>query len=561
MIANTLRSRVGTAKTISSLRPDRSTAVRDLHGSRKVQWTVLLPLCLLSFGWLVLQVRVLFMNSAAPSFAREGIYNQYVTRTSKTNLSEKRDLAPNATEYTSNAATKNWNRVLYTGSFGFGHRMSKLSAAVHLIVSSELRRYIPRIEVQWGTCPSNDSSDPASGVDIFAYLFHSTELFLPDIIMGNTSSEDNELDPLHSSGGKVLWIRNDVAGYYAGQAYKNAGLSLNFTRASEVFHDKLRTDYSLYEHLFLSKRFIGFYEVQTFLKQHHWEKYFVMGVHIRAGNGEQNHFTSSQRNGFVQQPEVTFSIAQSIIRLYRASMEQHRQSRPMKAPMVFLATDTEYYVQALRKELSSFCDVIVYHQQPRVPPGQGVSYETNWTNSDPQTCLQGWYGAAMDMMLLSSSDAIIATSRSTFTQIVPASIAFHRAADHTWKYCEMDLLTSSITAKMTCFSDPASWLFRRNEGTWHTFCTPNHVSFNNQSHPLCDETGSIFPVAQKLMIHFPDISKSKHDDRMYQTTIDFLRSSHSLLPNETLFYYGKKYNPKYRHSRKHETFLANWTWQ
>lgn len=548
MIATAVCSRLGIRKTsfLRRHRHDQPAASRGRSGLWKFPYVVLLILAFVSY--LVLQIQVISNNFVTPSSERERFTYQHLNLPGNFSLSNE-----------ASNTKSNWNRVLYTGSFGFGHRMSKLSAAVHLIVSSEFRRYIPLVEVQWGTCRSDDASSDASGVDIFAYLFNSTYLFLSSI-RSITSSDDNGLDPFHSSGGKVLWIRNDVAGYYAGQAYKNARLSLNYSQAFVVFQDKLRMDYSLYEHLFLSKRFIGFDEAQKFQKQHHWNEFFVMGVHIRAGNGEQNHFTSAQRNGFSHQSgiEVIYSIARSIQHLYRASMEQQSPAGQIKAPLVFLATDTEYYIQALRVELSDFCDVIIYHQQPRVPPGQGVSYETNWTNSDPHTCLKGWYGAAMDMKILSSSDVIIATSRSTFTQIVPASIVFHRVTDHKWRYCEMDLFTSPIATKMTCFHDQTSWLHRRNEVDLLTFCIPKRGETNSA---VCRESSTISPVAQKVMIHFPDVSQSRDHDRMYQSTIAFLKSSNPLLPNETLFYYGKKYNPRYRHSVKNEKGLAYWTWQ
>ena len=554
MIATIAPSRLGAAQKTFRPRPlDRSAAHRNLQGS----WKFLLVLLGLVFSFgLVLQIRVLSKHSDAPSFERQ--HFQRVNLPNDVKGSNERGTTTPIDDGPKRNAS-NWNRVLFTGSFGFGHRMSKLSAAIHLVASTKFHRYIPLVQVQWGICPGGIEFVNDSAVDIFAYLFNSTEIEISSI-ESNSGTADNPLDPVRAMDGKVLWIRNDVAGYYAGQSYKNAGLSLNYSLASKVFHDKLRWDHALYKHLFLSKRFIGFYEIQQYQKQHRWDSFFVMGVHVRAGNGEQNHFTSAQRNVFLQQPAVIHSIAQSIRQLYNAMKKQYSQPMKMKAPLVFLATDTEYYIDALRQELSSFCDVIVYHHQPRVPSGHGVSYETNWTHSDPQTCLQGWHGAAMDMMLLSLSDVLVATSRSTFTQIVPASIIFHRASDHAWKYCEMDLFSSSTSTGMTCFRDQSSWLFRFDDSTWHTFCIPKNTTSGNQSNRACEELSLGFPVAQKLMVHFPDISKPSENDRMYRSAIDFLQSSDPLFPNETLFYYGKKYNPNYRRSRKNEVFLANWTW-
>jgi Nodulation protein Z (NodZ) len=469
------------------------------------------------------------------------------------------------------------NKMIYTGSFGFGHRMSKLSAAVHLMASTEFQQYISIVHVDWGTCrprtrTKNESQTPLNHhetVEIFAYLFNSTEISIPgfnshsNTEMAVTENHHHHNNPL-LHGGKVLRIRNDVAGYYAGQSYKNSGLLLNYTLAKEVYNDKLRMDYSLYQHLFLSKRFIGFHDTQLFQEQQQWGSYFVIGVHVRAGNGEQHHFASSQRNDILKNEHMIDGIALSIQQLYHAAKEQQQNTNALKPPIVFLATDTEIYIDALRQALFKFCSVVIYDQQPRVPPGQGVSYETEWTESNPNSCLRGWYGAAIDMILLSQSDVLIATSRSTFTQIVPASILFHRVENQqqqTWRYCEMDLFTSSSTTTMTCFRNQQSWLFRDNKTEWHTFHVTNQnvssVSYNSYDRI----SNSTQPVAQKLMVHLPDISTTVKSNRpMYLSAIDFFKSIEPRLPNETLFYYGKKYNSKYRRNHKIEIFRPNWTW-
>ena len=67
------------------------------------------------------------------------------------------------------------------------------------------------------------------------------------------------------------------------------------------------------------------------------------------------------------------------------------------------------------------------------------------------------------------------------------------------------------------------------------------------------------------MVHFPDIGDHdyKHD-AMYTEAIAFLRQRQPLLPNETLYFYGRKYNSKYRvRSTKGnpETIQSNWTWE
>ena len=74
------------------------------------------------------------------------------------------------------------------------------------------------------------------------------------------------------------------------------------------------------------------------------------------------------------------------------------------------------------------------------------------------------------------------------------------------------------------------------------------------------------------MVHLPDLAStdmsypSQHTtNKMYNATIQFLQQpTHDILEkNESLlYYYGKKYNPKYRHHQQHkyDVLVSNWTW-
>ena len=71
------------------------------------------------------------------------------------------------------------------------------------------------------------------------------------------------------------------------------------------------------------------------------------------------------------------------------------------------------------------------------------------------------------------------------------------------------------------------------------------------------------PVTHKLMVHFPDVDVHDRKHRnIYTNAIEFLQQSAPLPLNERLFYYGKKYNSKYRvRSDTKETIQINWTWK
>ena len=502
----------------------------------------------------------------------------------------------NATTISTTGSVSQQNQLLYTGSFGIGHRMNKLSCLYHMLLAnksrSEFYKHVSVIKIEWGTCPTTSATQDKSNIDIFEYLFasqyidmfHVHDLYygthsqgdntLNSSILGKTTRADNQKKDLNLIGTKTLWIRNDVAGYYAGQSYKNAQIRLTHNIVRDFLGTKLLSDNQLFRYL-IEHRFIGYNHVQQYKIEHEWDKHYVMGVHIRAGNGEQNHFVQSGRNmglGDVGEhtrhdERIVQSIARSIQHLY--SNAKREQSISVKPPLVFLATDTEHYIKALTKALKSYnIPLITFNEQPRIPKGMGVSYDNAiYLQQSNISCYQSWYGSMIDMTLLSESSTVIATTRSTFTQILPNSIVFHRAGSkNSYKYCEMDLTSNQNNTKVTCFRSQTSWLLRNNSSEWSTFC----VNGNNED--LVDrgcidssaENGS-HPVTHKLMVHFPDIDDhdSKHR-KTYSDAIAFLQQQQPLLPNETIYYYGRKYNSKYRVRRKKEkseTVQSNWTWE
>jgi hypothetical protein len=491
------------------------------------------------------------------------------------------------------------NLLLYTGSFGIGHRMSKLSCVYHLLLAhknrSDFYKYLSTIKVVWGICPTTTSSTDEANLDIFEYLFGSQYISLADVnqqrdsvtssqvgattfITRNIAASTNPNRDLNILGRKTLWIRNDVAGYYAGQSYKNAKIVLKERKALDIFNDKLQSDYHLFRYL-VEHRFIGYNHVQQYKLQHEWDQHYVIGVHIRAGNGEQNHFVQSGRN-FVMysgdkstqhyQERIVKHIAKSIHQIYiNAKAEQPISA---KLPIVFLATDTELYIDALTRALRPYqIPLLSFNEQPRIPKGMGVSYDnTIYMQQANISCYQSWYGSMIDMTLLSESDTVIATTRSTFTQIIPGSIAFHQKTGNgnsTYKYCEMDLQSYRNSTKVTCFKNQISWLLRNNSREWNTFsvgCDDANIEYNdcNVDSTLDDDD---HPVAHKLMVHFPDID-DRYDgkkEKMYIDALAFLQQE-TQLPNETVYYYGKKFNKKYRSRRNKgnpEIIQSNWTWE
>lgn len=389
------------------------------------------------------------------------------------------------------------NKLVYVGSFGLGHRLSKLAAAHHLAAAGI---NVPVLEVQWNDCDT----------DMFAFLFGGTNI-LP--IREPTWPADYQ--------NKTILVRNDVSGYYAGQSYKNAEIPID-KNIETLWNDKLMADRVLFTDLF-EKSFTGKDRVELFRKQHAWEDHFVIGLHLRAGNGEQDHFAQAARD-IGQQTSVVETI-RILIEEFYDNMKQQEENHLIKPPLVFVATDTPSWISSFRKAFSSFASVVTY-PQPRVEQGQGVSYQ-QWKGGE--RCRNGWMAAAIDMALLSRSNVVVAATRSTFTQMAPASIVFGK--QQSWSFCEMELNSKQ---SMSCFRDQSAWLFRRPVTSIRSF-GPNNAS------------SSVF---HKVMVHLPDVTP----DPALPGVQHFITTP--VLPNETLYYYGRKYNPNYRKKRE---FREEWT--
>jgi len=386
--------------------------------------------------------------------------------------------------------------MLYVGQFGLGHRLSKLSAAYDLAQKLNLP-----LQVHWGSCQS---------VEIFEYLFQSNIL-----IENNTIFKQQD---------KIVLVRNDVLGYYAGQSYKNAHVALTSKYSTATTHvtnpwlQKWQQDYRLFTSLL--QRFSFQDQLQDFQQRHEWNKHHVIGLHLRAGNGEQDHFQQADRQ--ISNPATFLQHTSQLL-------HQLIQKQQSFNPLIFVATDTSAWIPFVRAAFAHYNIPVIAFPQPRLHHNEGVSY-ARWTQG--QACLDGWKYSMMDMALMSQCDTVVAAMRSTFTQILPLSIVMSKDS-HVFRYCEV----STAAHDMTCFRDSYSWLFRTNESG-----VVGHFSLNNAS--------QYQPVMHKVMVHFPDVQ----EEPKLQDALHFLQSN----DDDKVFAYGERINTKYR-GKAFRQFTPNWT--
>ncbi|GAX22524.1 hypothetical protein FisN_14Hh146 [Fistulifera solaris] len=386
------------------------------------------------------------------------------------------------------------NRLYYVAQFGLGHRLSKLSAAYHLTRVLNL----PVMELHGGSCQTE--------TDVFAYLFGTHRL-----TMRTSTTADYR--------NRQILVRNDVAGYAAGQSYKNARVAIPQhyrTGNNNPWKKKLRFDRILFQELL--DRFVQRTPLPL-LQQ--FERHTVIGLHVREGNGEQDHFAASGRR-----IGNTTTFVNDLCYLLRKYAAEQRWSRPA---LLFLATDTERVIPMVQTACHTTATdypgiPIVWLPQNR--PTQGVSYQA-WNHGEP--CFQGWQSSMMDMALLAHADVLVAGMRSTFTQILPRALVMGRNKS----FCEVH----ETGRTMTCWDEEESWLFRN---------LPASTTYS------LDNTA--ISVVHKLLVHLPDVEPNPWIEKARV----FLNNTES---SSNVFAYGERFDPKYRKQgqvfQKDFTFAAS----
>jgi hypothetical protein len=387
------------------------------------------------------------------------------------------------------------NRLYYVAQFGLGHRLSKLSAAYHLTRTLDLAV----MELHGGSCQTE--------MDVFAFLFGTHRLTLRN---PKTTRKD------HSN--RQILLRNDVAGYSAGQSYKNARVEIPHHYRTEnnnnPWKNKLQSDRILFQELL--DRFVKRTPALMPLL-HQFQTHTVIGLHVREGNGEQDHFAASGR----QIVNTTTFVNHVCYLLRKYANEQLAESRPV---LLFLATDTERVIpmvqQACHDAATAYPSIPVVWL-PQTRPAQGVSYHA-WDRG--KTCFQGWQSSMMDMALLAHADILVAGMRSTFTQILPRALVMERGNP----FCEVH----EKGRTMTCWDEEESWLFRN---------LPASTTYSLET--------TAVPVVHKLLVHLPDVEPNPWIEKARA----FLNNTES----PTIFAYGERFDPKYR--KKGQMFQENFT--
>jgi hypothetical protein len=172
--------------------------------------------------------------------------------------------------------------LAYRGVSGLGHRLMRMAGMYHLTKALNLTHF----HTSWGwECGPNQVGDP----DIFDNLFGKGPLFVYPPSRPIFDSFSAWLTGNRNASRKVLRFINEVPGYF-------------MTRAGQVdmaqsknhgYYGKGESDAEFYAQLLSLFRFKG--RIRDFTTKHAFVNHTVLGLHIRAGNGETGDFLSKAR--------------------------------------------------------------------------------------------------------------------------------------------------------------------------------------------------------------------------------------------------------------------------
>ena len=207
------------------------------------------------------------------------------------------------------------------------------------------------------------------------------------------------------------------------------------------FYGKLESDFEFYQQLV--DRFQYKHQVTNFQSRVNWNNYTVIGLHVRAGNGEKGDFEDKNR-GIANETQW----AENVAALFDIWTRTDTERFAAKPPMVFLATDGPSMVTKLTRALQPYNIPLLTAPQSRVAEGTGIAaiYRHNGT----AYCFDTWRTQLLDMLLLAYSDVVVAGRYSSFTQTIPLTFQFAQNGS----FCEVGM----EGFHMECFDSYTSWL-------------------------------------------------------------------------------------------------------
>ncbi|CAJ1942912.1 unnamed protein product [Cylindrotheca closterium] len=301
----------------------------------------------------------------------------------------------------------------------------------------------------WGWCGEK------APIEVFSYLFRPYR--------------EEELSHIESRG-LLLPFYNEISGFLAISRQP-------VTDQSECAcpRDKITSDLELYTSL--RDRFRGKPVVDAFVREN-FSKATVVGIHIRAGNGEGGDFDRKGRS--INNLQVWVGDVVKLV------LQEGFRKAGSNELVVYIATDTPSTIDMFRNQLSPHQIKVLDLPQTRMEEGTGVMFgeaakvhNMGDETDDYSSCLKGWTDTLSDMFLLSHADVVIAATPSSFSQTAPMSLAFGKESQGVeTPYCEVipkfephkkkeTTEWKEVAPTMQCYKSYVDWCC--NYSTWIKF--------------------------------------------------------------------------------------------
>ena len=337
----------------------------------------------------------------------------------------------------------------YFACCGAGHRFSKLADAYYVAKQLEFT-----VRVFFGFCANQE---------VFSYLFGPRPLneaqLVEKIRAGFRTGNDMNIIP-----DMYIKISNEVPGFkkitrYGRPSYANTTACPCLDTGGQRFYSDIELFTDLRDNRFRARDKVDAFRQDVFLG------HTVIGLHIRAGNGEEGDFVTKNRT--IQDID-RWCISMSSILVSLSKTFQKKEP-----PLLFVASDTVTVVSRLRTMLEGKMEVVDF-QQDRIHHGEGVMFGgMGNVNNNGDECKKGWLDSFTDMMLLSHADVLVAGRPSSFTQSLPMTLTLSTPKSERKvlkSFCEVD---PDATTFM-CFEDLEDW------------CCNGNTSFSLHTIQKCD---------------------------------------------------------------------------
>mmetsp|Transcript_16479 Transcript_16479/g.47386 ORF Transcript_16479/g.47386 Transcript_16479/m.47386 type:complete len:525 (-) Transcript_16479:215-1789(-) len=326
----------------------------------------------------------------------------------------------------------------YRAARGLGHRLTRIASAYHLA-----HRLGVGLHQEWGECPSAGATE-GPDVKIWDQLFGEGDL---RVGRSSASSPKASIDFTPSRPPPLGSISNEVPGYkpYSTHKLRHGDLANDLFHTSVDFYHQIRAR-------FVQRRSE---RIARFLRDSRWADSFVLGLHVRTGNGEGGDFNA--KNRAITDLDVW---AREASKTLSGFVRRYGHSKP---PLLFIATDMADLVGLIERHMLASNSAVKVAALPLETreSGTGVSYKVK-----DEHCIQAWEDQFFDVVLLSLADVVITARYSSFAQSMPMTILFaeaestpHGEGAMKYPFCEFGLQGDILQ----CYTSLIAWKKRNQE--------------------------------------------------------------------------------------------------